>query len=297
MRSLVFLLTVCGALADTKTSVNVPEVPVDPKLKVDGHDVDFVTTNRRGELFSVLFDEGYSIRDAETLFAVSPSQRGDSGLPEIIPGIPTEVLIVAVIAKIILIIIISTQLDNEGMNNLGTVPVTPIDDTVNDVLGNNPNLLNTLATTILPSLLPLLISEGREQIDTDLIMDKTDATAFARMDGVKGELYFAQIKPTQKGQESATVIAGALQGFKPLSTYKISLHKSGDTTNACSNVGELYTGTKEHQFKTDTEGRSVLLLHESGLRIRGKDGIMGRSVVITDPQGAEARHCGIVINA
>merc|ERR1739838_727239 len=141
MRSLVFLLTVCGALADTKTSVNVPEVPVDPKLKVDGHDVDFVTTNRRGELFSVLFDEGYSIRDAETLFAVSPSQRGDSGLPE------------------------------------------------------------------------------------------------------------------------------------------------------------LYTGTKEHQFKTDTEGRSVLLLHESGLRIRGKDGIMGRSVVITDPQGAEARHCGIVINA
>merc|ERR1739838_775484 len=86
-------------------------------------------------------------------------------------------------------------------------------------------------------------------------------------------------------------------GFKPLSTYKISLHKSGDTTNACSNVGELYTGTKEHQFKTDTEGRSVLLLHESGLRIRGKDGIMGRSVVITDPQGAEARHCGIVINA
>merc|ERR1739838_876053 len=386
-RSLVFLLLVCGALADSRLTTKRAKTTANKAITFPDHAVQLSTAaSSRAKLYDVLFRDDFSIRGPASL--VMGRNRHRPQYVRTIPGVPNELLIVALIAKIILVILTSTSGGSPGtftpdnmivdssnpdfpnppglgqdfeenpfsgtkvpdspiddvieasdVNSLDDVnsfsedkvpdvnsftehkvpdvnsftdtkepesplidvkPVSvsePLDNTVNEILSANPELVANLAFTILPSLLPLLSPEGREAIDTNLIMDKTTATAFARMDGVKGELFFAQIKPTQYGRESTTVIAGALKGFKPLTNYKISLHQSGDTSDDCSNVGRPFTGTKEHQFKTDTEGRSVLLLHESGLRIRGKDGIMGRSVVITDPQGAEARHCGIVINA
>jgi len=303
MRILLVTILAIEAACGAATTPIRPSINLAPHAKdVNSADVQAkARPNSVNSFRDTLFEPGFGLRGEQSaMFGLKPTVR--EGLPVIIPGVPTELLIVAIIAKIILIIILSSTMPQGSINNqlsgggnVGVNRTTPIDDTVNDVLSNNPQLLSTLASTILPGLLPLLTPEGRE-VDTDLIMERTDATAFARLEGVQGELYFAQIKPVGRTASSATVVAGALEGFNPGSKYKVSFHKSGDTTDSCKNVGDLYEGTMEHTFTTDSEGRSVLLLHEENIRIRGDLGIMGRSVVIKDQEGTTA-YCGIIINA
>jgi len=304
MRILLVTILAIEAACGAATTPIRPSINLAPDVK----DIDSADVQAEARLNSVnsfrdtLFEPGFGLRGEQSaMFGLKPTVR--EGLPVIVPGVPTELLIVAIIAKIILIVILSSMTVPQGSinnpfsggANVGVNRTTPIDDTVSDVLSNNPELLSTLASTILPGLLPLLTPEGRE-VDTDLIMERTDATAFARLEGVQGELYFAQIKPVGRTASSATVVAGALEGFSPGSKYKVSFHKSGDTTDSCKNVGDLYEGTMEHTFTTDSEGRSVLLLHEEDIRIRGDLGIMGRSVVIKDQEGTTT-YCGIIINA
>jgi len=259
-----------------KTSVVVPAVAVAPKLGA----LQSAAEERRERIFDLLF--------------TSKQFRQDVGIPIVAVGSLAVLANIAVIIMILLTlfgVVEITQLHYS--DNVGSID-GPFGSRVQSILKDNPQALNDLTRYVLPSLAPKIFPDNDKAFEVADLASNAKGTAISNIYGVDGPLYFAHLAP-QNGKE-ATVVAGAIEGLKTSTDYVMDVHQSGDVSNGCLNVGEKFTEFNAEEFRTDSKGRAVILMHEPTLSLRGPTGVMGRSLVVREKEGGSNAFCGVIIN-
>jgi len=274
------VLVAAGAVAapkDSATPVAVEDtVPLRQNPVANHNKLDLLVNKQRDYLLDLMFKRS-QFRQINPL----------------IPAVVTSGVATATsIATTVLLILMLTGVLEPQSSPYNTD--SPFGNRVREIVQDNPNALADISRTILPSVVPLVLNEDEKNFDVEGVTKRMKSTAVASIEGIDGNFNFAHISP-DKGEE-ATVVTAALEGFDKEEEHVVTLHRSGDIRDGCTHVGDPLQEFTGDTFTTDSKGRSVLLLHEPKIALRGSNGIMGRSIVVKNVKKGHL-YCGVVINA
>jgi len=116
---------------------------------------------------------------------------------------------------------------------------SPDEDTELGVQGDEN--IDEIVLQTFPALVPEVLPETLNDIDTSSLIDDTSATARAkiRFGGATGDVFFAESKlyADSKGRPK-TIISGKMRGLPP-GRHTIKIHRSGDIRGECDRVGAV----------------------------------------------------------
>jgi len=147
-----------------------------------------------------------------------------------------------------------------------------------------------------PALVPEVLPETIDDIDTTSLIDRTSATARAkiRFGKAEGDVFFAESKLYRdaKGRPN-TIVSGKMRGLPP-GKHTIKVHRSGDIRGQCDRVGGVHHEVENLSFIADSQGQAVILFQVSALSLTGDSNVVGRALVLTH-QDTGHRTCAVIV--
>ncbi|XP_050090382.1 copper chaperone for superoxide dismutase-like [Anopheles aquasalis] len=106
---------------------------------------------------------------------------------------------------------------------------------------------------------------------------------------VRGVVRFCSIPTASSATGRGVVVDGIIEGLANNRKYLLNVHECGDISKGCASVGDVYNSV---EVNSDSNGKAAIRFVYEQLELAD---LIGRSVVIADPQNSQRRlSCGII---